>query len=381
MVRRRTVLVLGLSALAVAAAACAPNATQSSLEPAGPYAEKADSLFVPVFWVATAIFVLVEGLLLLFVIRYRHRKNRTGIPSQIHGNTRLEVAWTILPAVILAGVAVPTVATIWELAEVPQGNVLEVNVLGHQWWWEFDYPEQQIITANELHIPTGRPVYLTLCAAGFGYGDEVPSDPGPPAPSACQPGPPDGFPPAGIGASVIHSFWVPELAGTTDVIPNQTNHMTIQADEPGTYTGQCKEFCGYAHGEMRFTVVAHTPEDFETWVAGQQADAATLEPGSDAAAGLEVFLEHRQDGACTDCHAVAGLEDPEGGPILANGGPNLTHFASRSCFAGCILETNEENLRRWLDDPSAVKYGVWMPEYDLTGEEIDQLVAYLLTLT
>ncbi|MCI0632427.1 MAG: cytochrome c oxidase subunit II [Actinobacteria bacterium] len=381
MVRRRTILVLGLSALAVAAAACAPNATQSALEPAGPFAEKAHDLFVPVFWVAVAIFVLVEGMLLLFVIRYRHRKARTGIPSQIHGNTRLEVAWTILPAVILAGVSVPTVATIWDLAAVPEGDVLEVNVLGHQWWWEFDYPEHQIITANELHIPTGRPVYLTLCAAGFGYADEIPSDPGPPAPSACQPGPPDGFQPAGIGASVIHSFWVPALAGTTDVIPRQTNHMTIQADEPGTYPGQCKEFCGFAHADMKFTVVAHTPAAFEAWVARQQAEAASPEPGSDAAAGLEVFLERRPDGACTDCHAVAGLEAPDGAPLLANGGPNLTHFASRTCFAGCILETNEENLRRWLDDPFAVKYGSWMPEYDLTGEEIDQLVAYLLTLT
>jgi cytochrome c oxidase subunit 2 len=180
---------------------------------------------------------------------------------------------------------------------------------------------------------------------------------------------------------VIHSFWVPELAGTQDVIPNQTNHLTLQADAPGTYEGQCKEFCGYAHADMKFTVVAHTPADFEAWVAGQQEGVRQPEPGSDAAAGLAVFLERRPDGACTDCHAIAGLEDPNGEPFLANGGPNLTHFASRDCFAGCILQNNDENLRRWLDDPFAVKYGSWMPAYDLTAEQIDQLIAYLNTLT
>ncbi len=376
--RSRTLL--GLSALAVLVAACAPNATQSALEPAGPYAQKAHDLFVPVFWVAAAIFFLVEGLLVVFAIRYRHRKGRERIPAQVHGNTRLEIAWTILPTLILAGVAVPTVATIWDLAAEPEGDVLEVNVLGHQWWWEFDYPEYQILTNNELHIPIDRPVYLTLCAAGTGYGEEIPSDPGDPAPSTCQPGPPEGLPPANIGASVLHSFWVPALAGATDVVPNQTNRMTIQADEPGVYPGQCKEFCGFAHGEMKFVVVAHAPADFEAWVAGQQAPPPPPEPGSDAAAGFEVFTSRLPKGSCTDCHAIEGLEDPDGDPILANGGPNLTHFASRDCFAGCSLETTDENLRRWLEDPSAVRFGSWMPDYDLTSEQIDQLIAFLNTL-
>jgi cytochrome c oxidase subunit 2 len=379
-VRRRTLLVLGLAALAVVAVACAPNATQSALEPKGPYAEKAHNLFVPVFWVAAAIFFVVEGLLLVFAIRYRHRKNVTRIPPQVHGNTRLEVAWTILPTLILAGVAVPTIATIWDLAAEPTGDVLEVNVLGHQWWWEFDYPEQQILTANELHIPTGKPVYLTLCAVGFGYGSPIPSQGGPPAPSACQGGP-EGPPPAAIGASVIHSFWVPELAGTQDVIPNQTNHLTIQADEPGTYEGQCKEFCGYAHGQMKFHVVAHTPKDFEQWVRDQQAPATVPEPGSDAAAGLHTFLSPLPaGGTCAGCHAIEGLQGPQGQPLLANGAPNLTHFASRACFAGCALASTDANLRRWLDNPSAVKYGSFMPDYGLSPDQIDQLIAFLRTL-
>jgi cytochrome c oxidase subunit II len=379
-VRKRTVLVLGLAALALAAAACAPNATQSALEPKGPYAQKSYDLFVPVFWVAVGIFVIVEGALVLFAIRYRHRKNRTTIPAQVHGNTRLEIAWTILPTLILAGVAVPTIATIWDLAAKPTGNVLEVNVLGHQWWWEFDYPDQNIITANVLHIPTDRPVYVTLCAAGFGYGAGPPSEPGPPGPNACQGG--KGQPPAaGIGASVIHSFWVPALAGTTDVVPGQTNYMTIQADEPGVYPGQCKEFCGYAHAEMKFTVVAQAPADFEQWVREQQAGAVAPPAGSEAAKGFEVFqADLPAGGHCTDCHAIDGLESAQGGPILANGAPNLTHFESRSCFAGCALANTDGNLRRWLEDPSAVKYGSFMPDYGLSREQIDKLIAFLNTL-
>lgn len=373
-------MVLGLVALALVVAACAPNATQSALEPKGPEAQKAHDLFVPVFWVAAVIFVVVEGLLVLFVIRYRHRKKATRIPPQVHGNTRLEIAWTILPTLILAGVAVPTIATIWDLAAKPTGDILEVNVLGHQWWWEFDYPDQQILTANELHIPTGKPVYLTLCAVGFGYGDPVPSQGGPPAPSACQ-GSADQPPPAAIGASVIHSFWVPELAGTQDVIPNQTNHLTIQADEPGVYEGQCKEYCGLSHAYMAVKVVAHTPEDFERWVAEQQTPAPSPEAGSEAAAGLEVFTSPLPTGgSCTDCHAVAGLEGASGQPLLANGGPNLTHLMSRQCFRGCTEATTPENLRAWIDDPRAFEAGSFMPDYGLSSEQLDQVVAYLTTL-
>jgi cytochrome c oxidase subunit II len=368
-------VVLGLVALALVAAACAPNATQSALEPKGPYAQKSFDLFVPVFWVAVAIFVIVEGLLVLFVFRYRHRRNQTPrIPAQVHGNTRLEIAWTILPTLILAGVAVPTIATIWDLAAKPTGDVLEVNVLGHQWWWEFDYPGQQILTANELHIPTGRPVYLTLCAVGFGYGTPVPSQAGPPAPNECQTGPPDGQPPAGIGASVIHSFWVPELAGTQDVVPDLTNHLTIQADEPGVYTGQCKEFCGLSHAYMKFRVVAHTPEDFDRWVAEQKAPASPDVSGP-AEAGKQIFLQ-----TCTACHAVAGLETANGQPVLANGGPDLTHLMSRDCFRGCTLAMTDANLRRWIEDPLAIEAGSFMPDYDLTPDQVDQVVAFLNTL-
>jgi cytochrome c oxidase subunit 2 len=361
-------LVLGVAALAVVAVACAPNNHQDSLNPQGPYAQKITSLFTPVFWIAAAIFFIVEGLLVLFAIRYRHRRGRQAVPPQVHGNNRLEIAWTILPALILVGVAVPTVSTIYDLARKPTGTVLNVNVIGHQWWWEFDYPDEKIVTANEMHIPVGEPVYVSLCAAGQGYAGQV-------APNACQPGPPKGAPPAAVGDDVIHSFWVPELAGKQDVVPGRTNNLILEADEPGTYTGQCAEFCGLSHAYMRFKVIAQTAADFDAWVRAQQADAVTPSEGSLAATGLSDFL----NGQCIACHAIQGPK-VNGQPLSANGGPNLTHLMSRDCFAGCTFDLTEANLEKWLADPPAMKPGSWMPNYHLSQDQIKALVAYLMTL-
>ncbi len=367
--RRITRLAPGVGALAVVAAACAPNNHQDSLNPQGPYAQKIDTLFTPVFWIAAAIFFIVEGMLVLFAIRYRHRKGRPQTPPQIHGNSRLEIGWTILPALILVGVAIPTVSTIYDLARTPTGNVLNVNVVGHQWWWEVDYPDQQIVTANELHIPVGEPVYVSLCAAGVGYG-------GVPAPNECQPGPPKGAPPSAVGDDVIHSFWVPELAGKQDVVPGRTNHLVLQADRPGTYTGQCAEFCGLSHAYMRFKVVAQTREDFDAWVRAQQADAVAPPAGSLAATGMNDFL----NGQCIACHAIRGLQ-VNGQPLTANGGPNLTHLMSRSCFRGCTMPITRANLEAWLRDPQAVEAGSWMQlNPKLSQDQIDALVAFLMTL-
>ncbi len=173
---------------------------------------------------------------------------------------------------------------------------------------------------------------------------------------------------------MIHSFWVPELAGTQDVVPDLTNHLTIQADEPGVYEGQCKEFCGLSHAYMKFKVVAHTPADFERWVAEQQAPASP-EVSGPAEAGKQIFLQ-----TCIACHAVAGLETANGQPVLANGGPNLTHLMSRQCFRGCTLDVNEENLRRWVADPRSIEAGSFMPDYGLSADEVDQVVAFLMTL-
>ncbi|HSJ51583.1 MAG TPA: cytochrome c oxidase subunit II [Actinomycetota bacterium] len=373
--RRKTLLALGLVALAAVLGACAPNATQDSLDPAGPFARKSHDLFVPVFWVAVGIFVVVEGALVWFAIRYRHRKGREGIPPQVHGNTRLEVAWTILPAVILAGVAVPTVATIFDLAREPDEGVMRVDVLGHQWWWEFSYLEQGFTTANELHIPTGEPVYLRLCGVGMGGSPDAKAA----VTTECQPGGDEGPRPEAIGDAVIHSFWVPQLAGTIDVVPGQTNNLWIEADEPGRYSGQCKEFCGLSHAYMKFVVVAHEPAEYETWLQGQLEPASPPE-GEAATAGAELFVQR-----CTACHTVDGVVGGDGEPVpvaqQSNGAPNLTHFMSRECFRGCTMPITEENLRRWLRNPQAVEAGSWMIlEPPLTEQEIDNLVAYLQTL-
>ncbi len=350
--RKKVIWVLGLVTLAIAFAACAPHATQDTLQPAGPFAREEKNLFVPVFGVAVAVFLLVEGVILYFVFKYRHRAGQDRMPPQIHGNTRLEIGWTILPAVILAVVMVPTVATIWDLARKPPSDALNVTVIGQQWWWKFQYTDADmqtaaetpgpITTANELVIPTGRVVYLTVTSGVGGIGD----------------------------AEVIHSLWVPELAGKQDAIPNHENHILLQADVPGIYEGQCAEFCGLSHAIMKWHVRAVTPEDFAAWSAGQKEDAITPTGGL-AATGFDTFMS----GTCVQCHGIQGT-DAQG---IA--GPNLTHFASRECFAGCLLDnTDPADIARWLHDPTAVKEGSFMPNYHLPEDQIQALVAYLQSL-
>ena len=355
---------LGLAALAVVAAACAPNATQSSLEPQGSNARTIDALFWPVLWIAAAVFVLVEGLIVYFLFKYRHRAGRDRIPPQIHGNTKLEIGWTILPALVLVGVAVPTVATIFELARKPTGpEVVNVTVIGHQWWWEFRYtdPELQVAegvpltTANQLYVPAQRPVYLSL---------------------ECDPDTQ-----AGIGRAVIHSYWIPELFGKQDCIPGHVNHISFSADQPGSYEGACFEFCGLSHANMRTRVEALGEAEFSTWVEGQKQDAVTPPAGSAAEQGMNLFLNgtFAEGGVCIQCHAIQGPTTAGSEAAAAGlGGPNLTHFASRDCFAGCMFENRDtEQLAAWLRSPPAEKPGSFMPDYALTEPQIDALVAYL----
>jgi cytochrome c oxidase subunit II len=370
-VLKKVRLVLGMVALAMVLAACSSQSLpQDSLDPQGPYARKIDNLFDPVFWIAVGVFVLVEGVLVFSLFRFRHRPGRT-IPAQTHGNTRLEITWTILPALLLAGISVPTVATVLELNRRPTGQVLDVNVSGHQWWWQFDYPQQKISVSNELHIPTGENVYVSLCAVGLTpsnvpYGGDCGDNP-----------------PPNIGDAVIHSFWVPKLNGKQDVVPGRTNHLTLFADHPGVYPGQCYEYCGMSHANMKFKVIAQTPADFQAWVAQQQAPAVSPPAGSLASKGEALFTgANGEGGQCIACHSINGLQNPQTGqPLAATGGPNLTHFASRSCFAGCYLDNTPEDVARWLANPPAVKPGSFMPDYNLSPDQIEALTAYLESLT
>jgi len=357
--RHPSVVALGLLIGAFALAACAGDdptnlarvvdgdVPQNSLNPAGPTAAKVDSLFWMVFWIAAVIFVIVSVALLFAVLRFRERKGKPRAVRQVHGNTKLEIAWTIIPAVILAVVAVPTLSTLFEIRRAPaaEDNALQIEVIGHQWWWEFRYPEYGFTTANEMHIPTGRPVYLTLTSA-----------------------------------DVIHSFWVPRLSGKRDAVPGRLNNILLEADAPGTYIGQCAEFCGLAHADMRQRVFAETEADFEAWALAQATPAAVPTEGA-ALAGWEVFQTQ-----CTSCHAISGTS------ATAQLAPNLTHFASRTAFAGATLDNTEDHLRQWLRNPSslvpmrpelndlAAGRVLGMPDLGLTEQQITDLIAFLETL-
>jgi cytochrome c oxidase subunit 2 len=360
-VRKRLLWAAVAIGLLLLLGACAPNATQDTLQPKGPYAEKLKDLFIPVFWVAVFVFIVVEGGIVWITIRYRHRKGRDRIPAQIHGNTRLEIGWTIAPALILAGVMVPTVAGIWDLARQPPEEALNVTVKGLQWWWDFTYTDDdmrtsygdraQIRTADVMVIPADRVVYLSLEGAG-GQIDDM----------------------------VIHSFWIPELAGKQDVVPGRTNHILMQADEPGLYEGQCAEFCGLQHGRMLVRVRALSAEDWEAWVVNQKRAGVTSRDPL-ARQGMDLFLGQLSGGrgSCIECHAVGGTEAASPDAPA----PELTHFAdpTHECFAGCNWETTDRKaLEAWLRNPDAVKMGSKMPNYHLTEQEIDALVAYLYSL-
>jgi cytochrome c oxidase subunit 2 len=345
---RRAALALGLLCLGLTGCA---TTLQDSLSPAGEFARKADHLFGYVFIIVVLVFVLVEGAIVAFMFKYRERPNSPA-PVQIHGHTRAEVIWTLIPAVILAGVAVPTVKLIFDFAAAPPAaDRVDVTVTGHQWWWQYEYKTgatSTVTTANELHIPVHKPVYVTLKSV-----------------------------------DVIHAFWVPRLQGKQDVVPGHTNHMTIEADNPGTYSGQCSQFCGLSHANMRLLVFAETDSDFSTWLSAQAEPAATpTDP--QAQQGADLFLHGRGGSgvfgdksklACASCHTIGGVQGAVGVT-----GPNLTHVYSRHAFAGDTITLSAENLRAWLKDPPALKPGADMPNLGLTDDEINSLLAYLQTL-
>ncbi len=323
-----------------------PSGPPSALSSASPASAAITDLHNVVLVIAGAVFVIVEGLILTAAFRFRRRKGDASEPEQIHGNTRLEIAWTVAPALIVIAVFVLTIRaqrTIDASAYSDQPGVpLTVEVIGHQWWWEFRYPDlgiltggQGIATAGELVIPVARPVNLKITSV-----------------------------------DVIHSFWVPELAGKTDAINGVINQSWLKADRPGAYFGQCAELCGVSHGNMRFVVTAVSPAEFEAWATNQAKDA--VEPAdAPAQAGQEVFLNSAA--GCRGCHQIRGL------PALGRIGPDLTHVASRPYIAGGILANTPHNLTRWLTNQRAVKPGSIM-NVELTQSEIDSLVAYLQTL-
>lgn len=313
---------------------CSATDPGNTSQTAGPVAAAEFGVYNLIFWMAVAVFIVVEGLLFYTVFRYR-RRSPSEMPAQTHGSTPLEITWTIIPFIILAIIAVPTLSTIASATEVPTGpDVLKVKVIGHQWWWEFQYPDLGIVTADELHIPVGTKVAVDVGSA-----------------------------------DVIHSFWVPRLGGKVQAIPNQQNASWIQSDEVGTFNAQCFQLCGESHANMRFIVVAQTKADFDNWAKGQ---AATAAQSTDPAAqkGAQVFASN----ACVGCHTISGT--------AANGkvGPNLSHIGSHQTLAGAIIPNDPEHLAMWLHNPPGVKPGSIMPNLGLNDDQVNSLVAYLESL-
>lgn len=278
------------------------------------------------------MFVVVEALLLIVVFRFRHREGRPP-PQPLHGHTLLEIAWTLAPAVILVFVAVPTVRTIFATAgEAPPG-ALKVEVIGHQWWWEYKYPELGIVTANEMHVPAGQPVQVSITSA-----------------------------------DVIHSFWAPALGGKRDAIPGRVNRIAFRADSAGDYPGQCAEFCGPSHANMRLRVLVDSAAAFRAWVSREQGRPAEPAKASLAERGRAVFAHN----ACIGCHAIPGIS---AGVI----GPSLGHVGSRTTIAGGLFPNDSAHLARWIADAPSLKPGALMTRMQppLTDADIAALIAYL----
>jgi cytochrome c oxidase subunit 2 len=334
----------------------------SIFDPVSPPAESIRSLSVLVLAITGIIFIVVEGILIYSIVRFRHRgaagpptlspsggegRVRGAEPPQVYGSKPIEIAWTAAPALVVFVLVLVTARTLWEVNVPPprpqQGdNTLFVTVVGRQWWWEYTYDhyngrELGFTTANELHVPkseedVGRPVYLTLKSA-----------------------------------DVCHSFWVPRLAGKTDLIPGRINSMWFQTDRPGLYLGQCAEYCGTQHANMLIRVVVDSPSDFDRWLESEQKPAVE-DPA--AGAGRSAFLAQ----SCVNCHQVRGT------PAQGRYAPDLTHLMNRQTLASGMVENSPENLHRWVADPQQIKPGCLMPAFGLGDQEREDIVRYLLTL-
>jgi cytochrome c oxidase subunit 2 len=278
--------------------------------------------------------VIVAFILAVFV--FSTRVGEAGPPTSVSSDLKLEIAWTLGPALILLFISIPTVRLIFRTQpRYPVANALPITVVAHQWWWEFHYDDgSKVKTANELHIPAERPIHLDL-----------------------------------VSNDVIHSFWVPSLGGKRDVVPGQVNQIDLIATVPGEYYGQCAEFCGISHANMRFRIFVDKPDDFAMWKKSQAEPGAIAAEATPASRGAQVFA----DSPCTTCHTISGVSK---GYV----GPDLTHLASRTTIAAGLLANNPKELTAWIEHPSEIKPGAEMPDFGLSGDDLNDLVAYLESL-
>lgn len=361
-----------------------PDVTQPDItdifKPLGTPAELDKTAALLVNYVCLGIFIVVGALIAYAIVRYRQKPGQDvhQEPAQVYGSNQIEIAWTIIPILIifvLTGVTARIIGATQD-AKLPK-SAIKVTVVGHQWWWEYRYPDLGIVTADEMHIPVSD----NSEANAVDITEQ--------------------------SVDVDHSFWVPELTGKTDVLPNRDNHMWLDAHKPGLYLGNCTEYCGTQHANMLIRVVAESKADFDKWVANQQklavgangygaaAAASSAQAGSASGVHLQNVSMHGaapaelgnvpiprlaedkrvfESLACVNCHNIKGT------PAIGKFGPDLTHLASRTTIASGMIPNNAADLRAWIDDPQTVKPGCLMPSMKLTDKQLDQVVEYLQSL-
>jgi cytochrome c oxidase subunit II len=341
-VRKTAVVLISLILGACSAVPISPPNTPSALAPTGPAAAHLASLWWVMLGLGAAIFILVDVLLAAALLR--RRRGTSATPPDSHGGDqgrnwpiRGGIVLSLLVIAVVFGYSIYTLAVIENPSTPP---AVKINVIGRRWWWEVDYPDQGVITANEIHIPVGKPVQIQLET-----GD------------------------------VIHSFWVPQLHGKMDLIPNRINTLTIQSDQAGVFRGECAEFCGLQHAHMGFMVVAQNDADYNAWIAAQHKDAPAPADAT-TQKGQQVFVS----AGCVFCHTVRGLEDKAIDRSGVDLGPDLTHLASRLTIAGASLSENKGNLAGWIIDTQHVKPGNLMPNMSLDSQDLQTLLDYLDSL-
>jgi cytochrome c oxidase subunit 2 len=339
-VRVTQALVLFAAAVTTLAGPAYPPMSPTSIfAPVSTPAQSIFDLSLFVLMITAAIFIVVFGLLAYAVMKFRKNKLNDGQePAQVYGSTQLELAWTVIPILIVVVLFLATARIIAGIQNAAQpGDAVEVTVIGHQYWWEYRYPSLKVVAANELHIPVSDPAHPTPTFLTL------------------------------LSADTDHSFWVPRLAGKTDLIPNHPNSMWMDPHKTGLYLGQCAQYCGTQHAKMLLRVYVQTRDEFNRWIQEQSRPAGS---GDTISEGQRIF----ERSACIACHAVAGT--------AAHGrvGPDLTHLMSRDTIASGAAPNTPENLRHWIQDPSVIKPGSRMPAIGLSDPESDAVTLYLETL-
>jgi cytochrome c oxidase subunit II len=333
------VVVLAATAAARAASATAPLSPTNIFAPISTPADTIFGLSIFVLAVTAVIFVIVFSLLVYAAIKFRlGAGDNAREPAQIYGSSQVELAWTVIPVLIVVVLFLATARVIASIQNAaPPPGAIQVTVIGHQYWWEYRYPDLKVVTANELHVPVSDPAHPTPTFLSL------------------------------LSTDTDHSFWVPRLAGKMDLIPNHPNHLWLDPHETGLYLGQCSQYCGVQHAKMLLRVYVQTRADFDRWVRQQSQPAAVSETASE---GRRIF----EATACVNCHAVGGT--------VAKGrfGPDLTHLMSRDTIASGATPNMHENLRAWIRDPSVLKPGCLMPAMGLSDPQVDAVTEYMETL-